>query len=250
MTKLKQFRSKVSFKDVTPFFWKQYESWLIDRGNNTITIHKAFRTLKAYLNKAIVAGCIKTNPLKDVKVKHGDGSREFLSLEEVQLLQEMYDKKQFTKTQMTILQYFLFACYTGLRFTDVKSLLHVNVHNDNTLKLKIHKTQINLVIPLHDKANALITPGLPFEKIFRVYSNQPTNRYLKEIMTKAKIEKNISFHCARHTFATICLSDLEVPLTTVQKLLGHTEIRHTQIYARVLDKEKTKAMDKWNAISF
>jgi len=247
MTKLKQFRSKVSFKDINPFFWKQYEAWLIDKGNSENTIHKAFRTVKAYLNKAIDAGILKSNPLKGVKVKKIEGSREFLTLEELRVLQDLYASEKLNKMKQTILGYFLFACYTGLRYTDVKNLTHLNIHDDGTIQIKVHKTRQNLIIPIQDRAMVLIVPGLPFEKVFRVYCNQVTNRYLKEIMPET-IKKEISFHCARHTFATICLSDLEVPLTTVQKLLGHTEIRHTQIYARVLDKEKSKAILKWNAL--
>lgn len=244
-SKLKRFRPNLNFNEINPFFWKQYDNWLISIGNNENTRWKAFRTLKTFINKAIIQEIIKEDPLKLIRVRKRDGNREFLTLQELKILETQYEKHLMPHLKNT-LRYFLFACYTGLRYTDIQNLKHSNIY-DNTIHLTLHKTKYSESIPLHKKALKLINPGLPLENIFNVYTNQATNRNLKDIMTLAGIRKNISFHCARHTFATICLS-LEIPISTVSKLLGHREIRTTQIYAKVLHHEKEKAMMKWDAV--
>ena len=111
----------------------------------------------------------------------------------------------------------------------------------------MHKTGDDVVIPLTDKAKSLIETGKPNEKVFDTISNQKTNKNLKQIMNQTGITKNISFHCARHTFATISLT-LGIPIEVVQKLLGHKNIRDTLIYAKIIPLVQMREMEKWKAI--
>ena len=108
------------------------------------------------------------------------------------------------------------------------------------------KTKGFVKIPLIEKAKSLMPVGI-FENqtVFKVLSGQPTNRYLKEIMKTAKINKHISFHCARHTFATISKSR-GISYDVISKMLGHTDLKTTKIYTKYeLDFLSTE-MDKWN----
>jgi len=101
-------------------------------------------------------------------------------------------------------------------------------------------------ITLIEKAKDLIpVTGFNNQTIFRVISDQPTNRYLKDIMKSAKINKHISFHCARHTFATLSKSQ-GITYDVISKILGHTDIKTTKIYTRYELDYLTKEMDKWN----
>ena len=95
-------------------------------------------------------------------------------------------------------------------------------------------------------ASALMdSEGLPTQSLFKVPTNQVANRHLREVLANTSITKEISFHCARHTFATHSLS-LGIPLVVVSKLLGHSDIKTTQIYGKIVDTVKIKEMEKWN----
>ncbi len=141
---------------------------------------------------------------------------------------------------------FLFSCYTGLRFQDIKNLRKENFYFEviggkRQLFLKViqHKTRSEVTIPVLSKAEEII--NVYYKKcnktIFNVRSNQITNTRLKDIIRAAGIDKNISFHCARHTFATLAL-DRGVSFDVVSKLLGHASLRTTQIYAQITNENK------------
>jgi len=248
VSKLKAFRAKVPFMQLNPFFWREYESHLIGKGNNQNTVHKAFKTLKVFINRAIEQGIIQANPLIRVKVERKEGKMQFLTREEVGKLETMYSGF-LTKDLRKTLRYFLFACYTGLRYSDIYELKHAHIFlgHDSYVEKEMYKTERKVSIPLIDQAIKLLPEkALPLVPLFSVYCNQVTNRHLKSIITLAGINKHITFHCARHTFATITLG-LSGDIAVVSKLLGHTKIETTQIYAKVQDEQKRKAMSKWNA---
>lgn len=87
--------------------------------------------------------------------------------------------------------------------------------------------------------------GFDNQNVFKVLTDQPTNRYLKDIMITAGISKHMSFHCSRHTFGT-CSLDFGIPIEVVSKILGHTDIKTTAIYAQIRDGLKEQEMGKWN----
>jgi len=248
--KLKEFRPRLLFDELTPFFWRKFDSFMIEKGNNQNTRWKAYRTIKTFINKAIQEGILDDDPLKGVKVRKPEGNRQFLTQEELKALEKIY-QGFLTPEYKRTLGYFLFSCYTGLRYTDVKSLKFKNVFIEKEksyIQFIQHKTSQADIIPLANKAIKLIpTNGFANQPVFKVYENQVTNRYLKDIMILAKINKSISFHCARHTFATICL-ELSGDIATVSKLLGHRKIQTTQIYAKVLDKSKRNVIEMMDAI--
>ena len=146
---------------------------------------------------------------------------------------------------------FLFCCYTGLRYSDIEHLKYYNIEpytlngkEHKAIRIRMQKTQEEIIIPLSDKALAFVGAGLPEATIFAVYTNQAVNRHLKEITKAADISKAVTFHTARHTFATLCIS-LGIDIKVVSKLLGHSKVAMTEIYAKVMDAQKFKAMEAW-----
>ena len=245
--KLEAFQKDISFNELSPFWWRQFESNLVAKGNNKNTVFKTFKTLKTFIHRAIEQGVIKENPLLSVKVEKSPGKTTFLTLNELKLLENIY-KGFLTPEYKRVLQYFLFACYTGLRYSDILELKFKHIFEGNYIEKEIFKTESVNRIPLNDRAKKLLPKMILSEKpVFPVYCNQVTNRHLKEIMKLAKIYKRISFHCARHTFAMITL-EISNDIAAVQKLLGHTKIETTQLYAKVLDNQKQAAVDKWNVV--
>jgi site-specific recombinase XerD len=230
--------------------WRKFENHLIKEGNSQNTILKRFKTLKVFIYRAIEQGIIKENPLKKIKIKSVEGQMLYLTIEEVNKLEKLF-KGFLTNNLHKTLHYFLFACYTGLRYSDIKNLKFSNIYQDQEgkyIQKQVFKTKDFIKIPLSKRAIELI-PSKSFNEkcVFDVYSNQETNRNLKDLMKLAGINKRITFHCARHTFATITL-ELDGDLSAVQKLCGHSKIQTTQIYAKVLDKSKQRAIDRWNTI--
>src|SRR5690606_11367462 len=140
---------------------------------------------------------------------------------------------------------FVFCCYTGLAYADVNGLKkkHVQIGMDGKKWIYTRRitTDTMLRIPLLDEAEVILEeykedPRVNSSDILLpVYSNQKTNQYLREIAKILKINKQLSFHAARHTFATTVTLANGVPIETVSKLLGHTKLSTTQIYARVID---------------
>lgn len=246
LSKLKGFTKSIKFCDITPTWWLQYERYMIDKGNIPHTRHKCFTHLKCFINKAVDAGIIPVNPLRSVKVKSGQSNRQFLSVADLLKLEKYYSGIKNIKDK-NVLRYFLFACYTGLRYTDVKLLKWNNIR-DGYLELKFHKTAKSERLPLNKSALSLLPEKRAgTDKVFNCVSNQKTNDYLDEIIKAAEINQHITFHCARHTFATITL-ELSGDIATVSKLLGHSTIATTQIYARVLDQNKKSVIDLWDSL--
>lgn len=139
---------------------------------------------------------------------------------------------------------FLFCCFTGLRAADVRNLTWKNIDFKNkTIKFKQTKTNSNTLPPLNRSAIFLLgTEGKPHEKVFSLGSQNGVNKSLKSWVEKADINKHITFHCARHTYATLLLIH-GADLKTASLLLGHTTTRETEKYTHISEKMKRKAVD-------
>ncbi len=246
VTKILQFKDPIGFNQVNETMVNNYEKWMYARGNNKVTIAKSLSMLRTFTNHAAQENYLKDNGFKNIKITRGVGKREFLTLNELQKLEAKFNDNSLLNHEKNVLQYFLFCCYTGLRYTDVMNLKKANI-NEGVLNIRMHKTEREVYIPLTKRAIDLLPKTDTSNKIFKVISNQKTNSYLTDIMSKAKIDKKISFHCARHTFATVSI-ELGIPLEVIQTILGHTSVKTTQIYAKIISAVKTREMDKWNAI--
>jgi site-specific recombinase XerD len=251
VTKLLKFRKQIAFADITEKFINDYQHYMLDTlGNNENTVSKSLRSLRTFVNIAMRYGYIKSNPFKYITIKKVDGKRDFLTTDELHKLTQAYFLGEIkTVKEKEILQYFLFSCYTGLRYSDLKSLKQSSIEG-NSLQIKMHKTGYLVGIPLTQKAIQLLPSDnkLGSEAVFRVYCNKVTNRILKQIGKHYSIQKKLTCHVARHTFATVSIT-LGIPIEVVSKLLGHTNLKTTQVYAKIVDSVKEREMSKWDSLN-
>ncbi len=176
--------------------------------------------------------------------------REFLTEKEIQKIIELELKMERLDQVRDI---FIFCCFTGLAYADVKKLnrgdIVLGTDGEEWVKTKRSKTDTRSNIPILPIAKAIIEKykdnELLKEKdlVLPVLSNQKMNAYIKEIATLAGITKNLTFHLARHTFATTVTLTNGVPIESVSKMLGHTNLKTTQHYAKILDMKVSKDME-------
>ena len=235
---LQEFRPGLDFKDITYTFLKDFETYLREKGNGVNTVAKHLRQLRTLVNEAINQGYIHADayPFRKFKIKQEKGRHEFLTPDELRKLEnlEVEDNKL-----RHVLDAFLFCCYVGLRFSDFCQLTPANfirVNGQKWLHFKSIKTGIELRLPLHllFEGKALtILDCYNIEEFAILGCNSDVNKYLAQIAEMARIKKHITYHTARHTCATLLIHQ-GVPITTVQKLLGHTSVKTTEIYSEVL----------------
>ncbi len=209
--------------------------------NNGVMKH--LERLMKMTNLAVKLEWLEKDPFHQYKLNFQKHNRSYLSERELQLIEETIFKSGFEKVRNV----FLFSCYTGLSYVDVKELfqeqLVLGIDGNYWLHTKRAKTDEIVKIPLLPKAKAIIEKyademkNSPSGKLLPVFSNQKVNSYLKVITKACGIHKNITFHSAGHTFATTVTLSNGVPIETVSKMLGHAKLTTTQIYARVLEKK-------------
>lgn len=216
--------------------------------NNGVMKH--LERFKKMINLSLKFEWIIKNPFQKFQLKFTKYDRQFLTERELRLMEETFFRQERLKRVKDI---FLFSCYTGLSYVDVKELttnqIVLGIDNRYWIHTKREKTNELIKVPVLPKALEIIDKYKKQLKITNsitvlpLYSNQKTNSYLKEIAKACGIHKNITFHVARHTFATTIMLSNGVPIETVSKLLGHTKLSTTQIYARVLEHKISEDID-------
>ncbi len=194
---------------------------------------------------------ISNNPYGSFKVSRNETHRDYLTIQE---LEQIRNKEINTLRMETIRDIFIFACYTGLGYAELKKLNGTHIHQGNDggkwIIIDRNKTDIRCRVPLLPQAIAISQKYKNFPipqnrvKLLPVHSNQKMNEYLKELAGICGINKKLSMHVARHTFATSVTLSNGVPIETVSKMLGHTSIKTTQIYARIVDTKISTDMKK------
>lgn len=205
---------------------------------------KHMERLKKMSRLAVKLEWLEKDPFINFKLRFEKTERQFLTEPELQRIEETSFKVRSTQH---IKDLFIFACYTGLSFIDVQELkadhLVKGMDGNDWLYTKRTKTDEPLKIPLLPKAKEIIDKYKDDPDLFKngrllpMYSNPMINRTLKDIAKVCGIRKKVTFHVARHTFATAVTLSNGVPIETVSKLLGHTKLSTTQIYARVVEKK-------------
>ena len=210
--------------------------------------------LNTMLGYAVRTGALAGNPMDALETSDKFGKtpseREFLTTDELNRLAKAETGSPITK------QTFMFCCFTGLRHSDMVALKWSDIkETDNGLMLYVasmQKTKQPVIVPLSEKALQWL-PERPAgcKADTKVFANAPTlgcaNRALKHMAKRAGINKTISFHCSRHTFATMTLT-AGGDLYTTSRLLGHTNIHSTEIYADVVMERRTQAVNLLNGI--
>ena len=235
--KIEAFRS-VAVSDIDYTYLKEFEQWMRDRGISNNTISKQMTNIRTIISEAIRSGLVKDDPFL-VYQKPKIIPKPHITLTEREL--ERIGKVPFSAN---VRDAFIFCCRTGLRYSDYRHLDDARwVAQGRKLWLVVdtQKTGVDVRLPMH------LIGDYPHP---RIGCNSDVNRQLKEILKAAKITKPVTFHTARHTFATLMLNK-GVDVTSVQRLLGHTTVRMTQRYAETKDskveKDVRKALkvDKW-----
>ncbi|MBA6316300.1 site-specific integrase [Cellulophaga baltica] len=205
--------------------------------NNGVMKH--LERFKKMINLAVKLEWIPKNPFQQFQLKFDKFDRLYLTERELELIEHTVFKQNRLEQ---VKDCFLFSCYTGLSYVDVKELtvhkITKGIDHQNWIFTKREKTNELVKIPILPKAWDILEKykaDKNFQGVLLLSSNQKTNSYLKEIAKDCGIQKNITFHVARHTFATTIMLSNGVPIETVSKLLGHTKLSTTQIYARVVE---------------
>lgn len=213
---------------------------------NENTAAKFLQTFKLVIIRAKENGYIKADPFANYRIRIKKVDRGYLTQEE---LDSIIEKEFTTKRLAQVRDIFIFSCYTGLAYIDIKELReeHIRTSFDGNkwIMTHRHKTNTPVNVPLLDIPQAIINKykgKLKEGQLLPVPSNQKTNQYLKEIADACGIDKNITFHLARHTFATTVTLSQGVPIESVSKMLGHTNIQTTQIYARITNEKISRDM--------
>ncbi|WP_026934299.1 site-specific integrase [Christiangramia echinicola] len=241
--KEQQRTNDIYLKHIDYQFTLGFESYLRNLdGLRNNGLMKHMERFKKLMRLAEHLDWIEKNPTKRFKLRFDSVDMVYLSKIELEKLKTQQLENPTLRLNRDI---FVFACYTGLAYADVKALtknhLQFGIDGKKWIYTRRSKTNTPVRIPLLGEAEKILDRYKDHPKaeqnnrLLPVYSNQKTNHYLKEIAKKAKINKKLSFHTARHTFATTVTLANGVPIETVSKLLGHTKIATTQIYARVID---------------
>lgn len=213
------------------------------------TAIKYITNFKKIIRIAYANNWISTDPFYNWKARLKTVDREFLTQEEIQ---RMIEKELHTTRLDQVKDIFIFCCFTGLAYSDVKKLskddIVIGIDGEKWIKTKRTKTNTKSNIPILPTPNAILEKYaehpdmLSTDKVLPVLSNQKMNAYLKEIADLCEIPKNLTFHLARHTFATTVTLTNGVPIESVSKMLGHKSLKTTQHYAKILDRKVSDDM--------
>lgn len=230
--RLTAFRPDVTFADISHRFLMDYEMHLREHGYSVNTIAKQMRILRRYLNLALDMDIITANPFRKYRIHTQPGHKETLTEKELRKIEE--NLPSLTAREQEVAKAFLFATYTGLRFSDLQQVTPSHLKHINRrqwLILQMRKTHSEVRIPVstifHGKA-------VTFSPPFRLHSNAQSNRLLAHALNRSGIRKHVTWHCARHTCATLLLAR-GVPLPIIQHILGHASITTTQGYSAIKD---------------
>ncbi len=241
--------SDIPVFELTPVFVEKFFLFLRNThncSNNTaLKFIQRFRAVFYYIKNT--GADIKINPFGSFKFRTTKVVREILTQEELDII---YKKEFLTERLGQVRDIFIFMCYTGFSYIDVAQLTEENIKTafdgNQWVMTKRQKTSVPSNIRLLEIPLAIIEKYRGQQangKLFPICSNQKMNEYLKEISIICGINKLITCHIARHTFGTTVTLANGVPIETVSKMLGHTDIRTTQIYAKIVDQKLSTDMD-------
>jgi site-specific recombinase XerD len=254
--KEKYYRNDISLAELNYKFILDFETYLSKHQpkdhqkplhNNGIMKH--IERLCKMVNMAVTMDWLAKDPFAKYRQHFDKVERFYLTKEELSAI----EKKKFTIERLQVVKdLFLFSCYTGLAYIDTMNLTAGNIvkgiDGNDWLITSRQKTDTDVRIPLLPQAEELIkkyhnhAKAVNYGTLFPVISNQKMNAYLKEIADLCNINKAITFHIARHTFATTITLSNGVPIESVSKMLGHTTIRSTQVYAKVVEQKLSEDM--------
>jgi len=248
--KWKYHLNDINIKKINHEFVTSYDFYLrtVRKCNNNSTI-KYIKNFKKVVRICMANGWLDKDPFVKYKAKIKVVDRVFLSHDELATMaKKVFDLERLNQVR----DIFLFSCFTGLAYADVQKLkqseIVKGIDGEMWIYTKRQKTTTPTRVPLLPPALALLSKYKDHpicsncDKAFPVSTNQKMNAYLKEIAGLCGIKKDLTYHIARHTFATTVTLSNGVPIETVSKMLGHTNIKTTQHYAKILDMKVSQDM--------
>jgi integrase/recombinase XerD len=235
LAKLKSFKTKILFSDINPELLTNFENFCRKKNNINNTIWSATKFFKTYINNAVREGLLKESPIKNFEgTKYKDPARCYLTATEIDNIELLLQDATLYATYRNAAIWFLFSCYSGLRYGDAFN--YDKASHGNNIVLQTEKTGSSISIVIHPRLRAVI------DKLdSKLTSNQDYNRNLKAVAQLAGINKPLTSHIARHTFAVQFL-ERGGSIEVLSKLLGHTSIKTTQIYGKITNKRIDEEM--------
>ncbi len=235
---LRQFYNHLSFSDLTPSCLMDFDKHLREEHYKQNTIGKIMSILRVYVRLAISEDLLRSNPFRKYRLKTEQTHKEALTEKEVGRLESRLEL--LTSDEQAVAKGFLFAVYTGLRYSDVSQIRRKNIKRigrNEWLIVKMQKTGAEVHIPLSKifGGRAMKLVDKKKDILFPMPCNTKSNQILNKVMKKCGIKKHITMHCARVTCATLSLMR-GMPITTIQQILGHRDVKTTsKVYAHVTD---------------
>ncbi len=243
-------RSDVFLDELDYQFITNYDLYLRSELSNVQnTVSKSISFLKKIIHYSIYNGWLDKDPFTSFRCPYKDPERDFLTEDELDKMQN----KEIEINRLSIVRdMYVFSCFTGLPFSDIEKMtpgdISIGIDGGKWIVYNRTKTGNRAPIPLLPIPLGIIEKYKNYQvnvskgRLLPVYSNQKINAYLKELADICKIDKELTFHTARHTFATTVTLTNGVPIETVSKMLGHTSIKTTQIYSKVVDRKVSDDM--------
>lgn len=238
LNKLKAYNDEIFFNQITLNWFLKYRKHLHSIGNVETTINSNIKSIKKFLAIAVKLGIKIPCNLNDIVSGSTLGNRTALKPEELKKIFNFYKSEFVNPPHKLVLGYFLFSCMTGLRFSDIMSLTRKDLM-DQHIHFVTKKTGKDQMISLNKKAKEIVETSQ--DLFITKYTNEHINRELKVIMGMLGIRKKITFHVARHTFATSFLR-MGGRVEKLQMLLGHGDIKQTMIYVHIVAEEANKSI--------
>lgn len=243
-------KTDVRLCDLNNIFIESYDTYLKSiKGLNHNSAAKNLKNLCSVLNKAVSYKWIPQNPFKEYSFNYVNPQRSYLTEEEINTL---HDKEFAINRLARVRDVFIFQIYTGLSYIDMAELtedsIEIGIGGKRWIVINRKKTGSRSSIPILPRSQEVLDKYktdpwcLAMGRLLPVSSNQKMNAYLKEIADLCGITKNLTTHLARHTFATTITLSTGVPIETVSKMLGHCDLKTTQIYSKVVDRKVAEDM--------
>ena len=239
---LRRFKKDMTFTQVDYKCICDFENFLKNAGYAINTIAKFMKIFRRFVNLAIDEELMTVYPFRKYHIKTENVQKQSLTERELRRIEDKEEKEDLTEEERKVVKGFLFSVYSGLRFSDIVQVTkqHVkNIYRNKWVVMRMQKTDHEVRIPISKmfggKAAALVQENKTTTgKLFLLPCNARCNLILKRVLKRFNIHRHITFHCARHTCATVLLSK-GVSLPIIQHILGHQSIKTTQVYSAVKD---------------